>query len=232
MLFNEGYGAHQGEELVRHDVCMEAIRLTALLAEHPAGDVPKVHALLALMLLQASRLPARVDANGDLLLLNEQDRSRWDQKIQRGLYHLEHSAAGEELSEYHLQAGIAACHAVAPDYEATDWKRILDYYDELVAMNHSPVVALNRTVALVMIEGPAAGIQALDKIKTLPPMKSYYLLHSTYAEFYMQLGEHQKALQCYRPALELVGTEPERRFLLRKIKECENFNVLRTLGNA
>ncbi len=233
LLFNEGYGAHQGEELVRHDVCMEAIRLTALLAEHSAGDAPKVHALLALMLLQASRLPARVDANGDLLLLNEQDRSLWDKKmIHRGFHHLEKSAAGEELSEYHVQAGIAACHAAAADYASTDWKRILDYYDELVAMNHSPVAALNRAVALAMIEGPEAGIQALDKIKTLPPMKSYYLLPSTYAEFYKQIGQCQKALQYYRQALELVGTEPERRFLLRKIKECENFNVLRTSESA
>lgn len=222
LVFNEGYGAHQGEDLIRHDLCAEAIRLATLLTEHPASDTPRVHALLALMLFQASRLPARVDANGDLLLLNEQDRTLWDQNmIHLGLHHLEKSAAGEELSEYHLQAGIAAVHAVAPNYETTDWPRILSYYDELVAMNHSPVMALNRAVALAMVEGPAAGIAALDKIKSLPPMKSYYLLPSTYGEFFLQIGDCEKAREYYQQALELVGTEPERRFLLRRVRECE-----------
>ncbi len=221
LLFNEGYGAHHGEDLVRHDLCAEAIRLAELLAEYPAADIPKVHALLALMLFQASRLPARVDANGDLLLLNEQDRTLWNKNvIHLGLQHLEKSAAGDELSEFHLQAGIAAAHAIALNYENTDWPRILSYYDDLVAMNHSPVAALNRAVALAMVEGPEAGIAALDKIKSLPPMKSYYLLPSTYGEFYLQMGDCGKALEYYQHALELVGTEPERRFLLKKMKEC------------
>ena len=220
LLFNEGYGAHHGEDLVRHDLCSEAIRLAGLLVEHRAGDGPKVYALLALMLLQASRLPARVDASGDLLLLNEQDRTLWDQNlIHLGLQRLEKAAAGEELSEFHLQAGIAAAHAVASNYEATDWPRILAHYDDLVALNHSPVVALNRAVALAMVGGPQAGIAALDKIKALPPLKSYYLLPATYAEFYSQMGDRQEALEYYQQALELVGTEPERRFLLRKVRE-------------
>ena len=122
LLFNEGYSAHQGEDLVRHELCGEAIRLTSLLARHPAGDRPAVHALLALMLLQAARLPARTDAAGDLLLLAEQDRGRWDRRmIAAGLGELARAATGAELTEYHLQAGIAACHATAPAYEATDW---------------------------------------------------------------------------------------------------------------
>jgi RNA polymerase sigma-70 factor (ECF subfamily) len=222
LLFNEGYNAHEGENLVRHELCAEAIRLTSLLVAHPVGDRPRVHALLALMLLQASRLPARVDAAGNLLLLAEQNRALWDRElIQRGLYHLEQAARGEDLSAYHLQAGIAACHAVAPNYAATDWKNILGYYDGLMEINHSPVVALNRAVALAMIEGPAAGIKELERIGKLPQMQSYYLFPATLADFYRQTGAPEKAVAYYQQALTLAGTEPERRFLLHKLKECE-----------
>jgi RNA polymerase sigma-70 factor (ECF subfamily) len=222
LLFNEGYNAHEGENLVRHELCAEAIRLTALLVEHPVGDRPRAHALLALMLLQASRLPARVDAEGNLLLLAEQNRALWDRElIQRGLHHLEQSAQGEELSEYHLQAGIAACHVVAPNYTATDWKNILGYYDGLMEINHSPVVALNRAVALAMLEGPRAGIKELERIGKLPQMQSYYLLPATLADFHRQSGKPEKAVAYYQQALTLACTEPERRFLLRKLKACE-----------
>jgi len=221
LLFNEGYNAHEGENLVRHELCAEAIRLTALLVEYPVGDRPRVHALLALMLLQASRLPARVDGEGNLLLLAEQNRAlRNRELIQRGLHHLEQSAAGEELSEYHLQAGIAACHAVAPNYAATDWKNILGYYDGLMEINHSPVVALNRAVALAMIEGPQAGIKELERIGHLPQMQSYYLFAATLADFHLQNGEPEKAAAYYQQALTLACTEPERRFLHRKLKAC------------
>src|SRR2546428_298155 len=137
LLFNEGYKASQGEELVRKDLCDEAIRLTTLLVEHPTGNHPKTHALLSLMLLSGARLSARVDAEGNLLLLAEQDRSRWDRAmIQRGLAHLNRSAAGDEISEFHLQAGIAYCHCTAASYETTDWPRILTLYDILVETNN------------------------------------------------------------------------------------------------
>lgn len=221
LLFNEGYNAHEGENLVRHELCAEAIRLTSLLAEHPAGDKPRVHALLALMLLQASRLPARVDAAGNLLLLAEQNRALWDRAVmQRGFHHLERAAIGEELSEYHLQAGIAASHAVAPNHQATDWKTILGYYDALLEIKRSPVVALNRAVALAMIEGPLAGIKELERLASLPQMQSYYLFPATLAEFHLQNGVPEKAGSYYEQALALAGTEPERRFLVRKLKEC------------
>lgn len=226
LLFNEGYGAHQGEELIRADLCMEAIRLTSTLVEHPNGNLPKVHALLAMMLLQAARLPARTDGRGELLLLKEQERTLWDKKvIQLGLQHLEKSACGDVLSEYHLQAGVAACHAIALSYEATDWPRILSYYDDLAKLNHSPVVALNRAVALSMVEGPRAAIESLEKLDTLPPMKSYYLFPATCAEFYMLLNDIENASRCYQKALELVGTEPERRFLLKKLEQCHRENI-------
>ena len=222
LLFNEGYNAHAGENLVRQDLCAEAMRLTTLLADHPAGNKPKAHAMLALMLFQASRLPARVDGDGNLLLLAEQNRSLWDRElIHLGLYHLELSAAGEELSEYHLQSGIAMLHAVAPSYEATDWPRILTYYDDLMALNRSPVVALNRAVAMAMCRGAEAGIKELESIRPLPEMQSYYLFPATFADFYWQLGKPKKAAEHYQQALTLVGTKPERRFLLRKLERCK-----------
>jgi RNA polymerase sigma-70 factor (ECF subfamily) len=221
LLFNEGYNAHEGENLVRQDLCAEAIRLTSLLVEHPLGDKPKVHAMLALMLLQASRLPARVDVEGNLLLLAEQDRPRWDGNlIQLGFHHLDKAAQGDELTEYHLQAGIAACHAIAPSYAATNWQQILSYYDELISLTRSPIVALNRAVALAMLNGVDAGIKELENLSNLPAMQSYYLLPATLADFYLQTGERQKAAEYYHQALALASTEPERRFLLRKLKEC------------
>src|SRR3989440_10314733 len=165
LLFNEGYKASRGDELIRQDLCDEAIRLTTLLVEHPTGNCPKTHALLSLMLLSGARLSARVDAEGNLLLLAEQDRSRWDKAmIQRGLAHLNRSAAGEEISEFHLQAGIACCHCTAASYEATDWQRILTLYDILVETNSSPVVALNRAVAISRVRGAEAGLRAVELI--------------------------------------------------------------------
>src|SRR5437867_2720970 len=141
LLFNEGYKASSGDKLVREEICNEAIRLTGLLAEHPAGNQAKTHALLALMLLNVARTPAREDNQGNLLRLEEQDRKLWDQTmITRGMSHLRESAAGGEASEYHLQAGIAACHATAVDYEATPWARILALYDRLMEFDDSPVV--------------------------------------------------------------------------------------------
>ncbi len=221
LLFNEGYNSHGGENLICDELCAEAIRLAMLLAEHPVGDVPIVHALLALMMLQASRLPARIDAQGRLLLLAEQDRSLWDRDlISRGLYHLERSGAGNELTIYHLQAGIAAFHATAASYESTDWKNILSFYDTLSTLDRSPVVALNRAVALAMIDGPKAGIDAAKKIKDDPSLQSYYLLHATFGELYMQLGDQQAAGNYYMTALRLAGTEPERRFLIDKLQAC------------
>jgi RNA polymerase sigma-70 factor (ECF subfamily) len=230
LLFNEGYSAHAGENLVRHDLCAEAIRLTSLLADHPAGDQPAVHALLALMLLQAARLPGRTNAAGDLLLLEEQDRALWDRAlIGRGLQELERSAHGDELTEYHLQAGIAACHAIAPSYAATDWPRILADYDELTALSTSPVAMLNRAVALAMVVGPRAGLDALCRIGELPGMASYHLFHATHAELLRRTGDAASALQSYQRALDHVSTEPERRFLMRKIAECQESVTCRSV---
>jgi RNA polymerase sigma factor (sigma-70 family) len=221
LLFNEGYSASRGDDLIRHELCAEAIRLTTILACHPAADLPPVHALLALMLLQASRLPARTDAGGALLLLEEQRRDLWDRSlIERGLAELLRSAAGDDLSIYHLQAGIAACHAVAPSYDATDWPRILANYDSLADISPSPVVALNRAVALSMVHGPAAGLAELMRVQELPAMASYHLFHATLGAILQRMDNPEAAVRHYRDALALTENGAERRFLARKLAEC------------
>ncbi len=165
LLFNEGYKASSGDSLIKEDLCHEAIRLSSLLAEHPVGNQPRTHALVALMLLNAARLPARTDSEGNILRLDEQDRSTWNQPmIARGMQHLSMSAAGNALTSYHLQAAIAACHCAAADYESTDWRKILSLYDRLLELDNSPVIALNRAVAVANVHGPQAGIDAVAEI--------------------------------------------------------------------
>jgi len=221
LLFNEGYKASSGENLVREELCNEAIRLTGLLAQHPMGNQPKTHALLALMLLNAARIPTRVDSEGNLLRLKEQDRIRWDQAtIARGMFHLAQSAAGDELSEYHLQAGIAACHCAAKDYESTDWQQILSLYDRLIEFDQSPVVALNRAVAIANIHGPRAGLQTVEGIRGLDKLSSYYLLYAVLGEFEMRTGKLQSAAEQFRRSFELAETKSERAFLLKRLQRC------------
>jgi RNA polymerase sigma-70 factor (ECF subfamily) len=218
LLFNEGYAAHRGENLVRAELCEEAIRLCGLLIRHPATDAPKSHALLALMLLQAARLPARLDASGRLLTLAEQDRDLWDRSmLHRGFLHLDRAAAGSKLSEYHLQAGIAACHAAAPSYEATDWARILMLYNRLWELNSSPVVALNRAVAFSKLHGPEAAIRELERVSEDSALGDYYLLPATMGELWSEAGETERAASYFRRALDCPCSEPERRFLLKKL---------------
>jgi predicted RNA polymerase sigma factor len=182
---------------------------------------PKVHALLALMLLQGSWLGARLDPEGRLLRLAEQDRARWDHEaIGAGLYQLELAAAGDELTEYHLQAGIAACHAVAQSEAATAWSTILMYYDALIALNPSPIVALNRAVARAMVGGPQTGRAALEAIQDQSQLQGYYLLPASFAELYQRLGDSARAADYYRAALKLTSNAAERRFLQAQLLQC------------
>jgi RNA polymerase sigma factor (sigma-70 family) len=221
LLFNEGYKASSGENLVRDELCEEAIRLAQLLVAHPAGNQPKTHALLALMLLNAARNPTRLDSEGNLLRLKEQDRTRWDKSmIARGMFHFAQSAAGDELSEYHLQAGIAACHCAAKDYKSTDWQKILLLYDRLIEFDQSPVVALNRAVAIANVHGPKAGVQAVRRVRDLKKLTSYYLLYAVLGEFEMQLGNLQVAAEQFRKSFELAETKSERAFLLKRLQRC------------
>lgn len=190
LIFNEGHGAHSGPTLTRHDLCAEAIRLCSYLAHAPIGDRPEVHALLGLFLLQASRLPARTDSADELLTLAAQDRDRWDRRmIVAGLRTLRHAAAGDQLTTYHLQAEIAACHALAPTYEATDWRRILAAYDTLARLDRSPIILLNRAVAIAEIAGAREALEEVERLLTDKALARYPLAHATRAAFLRRLDQ-------------------------------------------
>jgi RNA polymerase sigma-70 factor (ECF subfamily) len=220
LIFNEGYAAHEGEDLIRRDLCDEALRLCLLVASSSIAT-PVVHALAALMALQAARLPARVDESGDLVLLEFQDRSRWDQRlIALGFRHFDECIAGDEVSEYHVQAAIAATHARATDPHSVDWALILEMYDELVALNPSPIVRLNRAVAVAKVQGAAAGLAELDALRGDPKLASYYLYVAVRGHLLLDLGRKDEAAACYRAALELPCSAPEQRFLQRKLESC------------
>lgn len=222
LLFNEGYKASNGDKLVREDICEEAIRLATLLAAHPAGNRSKTHALLALMLLSAARTPSRLDAEGNLLTLKEQNRADWDESmIAKGMMHLAQSASGNEISEYHLAAGIAACHCTARDYAATDWRQILGLYNRLMEFDRSPVVALNRAVALAEVEGAQAGVDAVRRIQESGGLESYYLLYAVLGEFELRLNRPGVASGHFQRALELAEVKSEQALLLKRVRECE-----------
>ena len=218
LMFNEGYSVTAGTDLTRTDLCTEAIRLANLLVSSAAGNQPKSHALLALFYFQASRLNSRTDEGGNLFLLAEQDRSTWDQSmISHALFHLDLASTAEELSRYHLEAGIASCHSVARSFESTDWETIIDFYDSLLEMDPSPVVHLNRAVAVMLLHGPEEGLRALDSIQDDASLKDYYLLPAVLAEMHTRLGDTDKAKEFYRNTLQLVKTDPERRFIQKKL---------------
>ncbi|MBS0660123.1 MAG: sigma-70 family RNA polymerase sigma factor [Verrucomicrobia bacterium] len=222
LLFNEGYKASAGERLLREELCQEAIRLTALLTQHPAGRTPRAEALLALMLLTAARFPSRLAEDGALLRLDDQDRSKWNQAlIARGLQHLAASATGPELSEYHLLAGIAALHCTATDYASTDWARILAHYDELLRRRPSPIVALNRAVVVAQLRGPRAGLAEIERLPQREKVESHYLLHAVVGELQLRLEDRRAAAASLRRALELAQVEPEAQFLGRLLERAE-----------
>ena len=218
LIFNEGYAAHTGDALVRDDLCSEAIRLGGMLAGLMPGE-PEVLGLLALMELQASRFAARITASGDLVLLADQDRSRWDRgRIERGLACLD--VLREPAGRYQLQAMIAACHARAASWEATDWTRIVSLYDRVLEATPSPVVALNRAAAIGMARGPEAGLVALDALDA-DSLKGYHFLPSARGDFLRRLWRWTEAAACYREALGAVENASERRFLAGRLEECE-----------
>jgi RNA polymerase sigma-70 factor, ECF subfamily len=211
-LFNEGYAAHEGDALIREDLCGEALRLGRLVATSSLNQ-PRVDALVALMALQAARLPARVDALGDLVLLYDQDRSLWDQRLlAMGFHHFDRSMAGE-VTAYHVEAAIAATHARGPD-----WPVVLELYDDLLAVNPSPVVALNRAVAVAKVHGAAAGLEAAPESAKL---KSYYLYLAVRGHLLAEVGRKDEAAEAFRSALECPCSEPERRFLAAKLAAVE-----------
>jgi RNA polymerase sigma-70 factor, ECF subfamily len=220
LVFNEGYLASSGEALVRRSLTAEAIRLGRLLAEL----LPEAEAvgLLALMLLHEARHAARSSPSGELVLLGEQDRSLWDRaQISEAILLVEAALASRRFGGYTLQAAIAAVHAEAPDAEATDWAQIVGLYDALLRADPSPVVELNRAVALAMRDGPAAGLAQVDAILGRGELADYHLAHSARADLCRRLGDRSEARKSYRKALELARQASERRFLERRLAELE-----------
>ncbi len=223
LLFNEGYKASSGELLVREELCREAIRLALVLVSHPLCDTPRAHALLALMLLNSARFPARLGDDGALLRLEDQDRSLWRQPlIERGLTHLGKAARGDTLSAYHLQAGIAALHCAAPDSASTDWPAIVRHYDALLALAPSPIVALNRAVAIAHASGPQAGLDAIEAIPDKRHLESRHLLHAVKGELHWRTGDTRAAAAAFRQALRFASLPPERDHLSRLLQRAEN----------
>jgi RNA polymerase sigma-70 factor (ECF subfamily) len=222
LLFNEGYHGASAERAVRAELCREAMRLATLLLEHPFGSTPATYALCALMWLGAARLPARVDGSGNLIALPDQDRSRWDPAlIGEGMKFLELSASGSTLTEYHLEAAIAAIHASAARMEETDWAAIVSLYDRLIALRPSPVVALNRAIAVAQNEGPERGLEEIRSIGDRDRLAAYPFHAAALGELELRRGRPERAREHFRQALALARNPMERRFLDRRLGACE-----------
>jgi RNA polymerase sigma-70 factor (ECF subfamily) len=218
LLYNEGYSASSGESLTRADLSMEAIRLGRLLKE--LLPRPEVLGLLALMLLQESRRTARTSPSGDLVLLADQDRGQWNREyIKEGSALVPQALRSRQAGPYTLQAAIAAAHAQAPGSAATDWRRIVGFYDLLVRIAPSPIIRLNRAVAIAMRDGPPAGLALIDQILDEGDLANYHLAHSARADLCRRMGRVEEARASYLAALALARQDPERRFLQRRLDE-------------
>lgn len=213
LMFNEGSSAHSGEDLIRRDLVTEALRVGNELAAHPLTAQPRTFALLALLHLQAARIPARVDGGGDLLLLDAQDRSLWDRElIARGIGYLVRAASGDDVTRFHIEAAIAAAHAAAPSFEQTDWRQILGLYDDLLWLAPSPVVVLNRAIAVAMLEGPEAGLREIEHLA----MPDYLPYHAAIGELASRAGDRARAETHFRRAAALAATPAQRRHFERR----------------
>ena len=222
LLFNEGYHGASPEFAVRDELCHEAMRLAAALLEHPLGATPTAYALAALMSLNAARLPARIDASGTLNSLFDQDRSLWNQaRMVEGLRLLELSASGPQLTEYHVEAAIASVHASAKSAEATKWGDIVRLYDTLMTIRPSPVVALNRAIAVGQHEGPERGLEEIRAIVGSDRLVAYPFYSAALGEFELRSGKSEKAREHFQAALILARNPMERRFLKQRIGACE-----------
>src|SRR5579863_4471325 len=222
LLFNEGYHGANAEFAVRGELCREAMRLTAVLLDHPLCATPTTYALAALMCLNAARLPARIDASGDLRSLFNQDRSAWDQQlIGEGMSFLDLSAKGSEASEYHLEAAIASVHATARGIEDTDWWKIVSLYDSLMMIRPSPIVALNRAIGIAQRDGPDRGIEEIGAITDADRLTSYPFYWAALGEFELRRKQWKPAQSHFRSALTLARNEAERHFFTERLLASE-----------
>jgi RNA polymerase sigma-70 factor (ECF subfamily) len=219
LLFNEGYHGASAEATVRKELCREAIRLAALLLDRSLSATPAAYALTALMCLDAARLPARVSGSGNLTSLFDQDRAQWDgQLLGEGMKLLELSARGSQLTEYHLEAGIAAVHGLARSTEETDWNEIVSLYDKLMTIRPSPVVALNRAIAMAQRDGPEAGLKEIGAIASRERLAAYPFYYAALGEFELRAGRNQMVHQHFQRALARNPTE--RTFLEQRVEAC------------
>jgi RNA polymerase sigma factor (sigma-70 family) len=221
LLFNEGYSASEGETAIRADLCEEAARLCHLLCCHPRCSTPPTHALMALMLFHAARLDARLDQRGAILLMEDQDRGQWDHRlIRRAQEFLDQSAEGTVISAFHLEAAIACHHCTAKSYAETDWPAILRLYDALLTIHRSPVYLLNRAIVVAQIEGPHAGILALDEAGQDPALRHYHLFDATLGEFYRRAGDPARARQHLEAARQKTRSPFDRELIDRRLALC------------
>jgi RNA polymerase sigma-70 factor (ECF subfamily) len=222
LLFNEGYHGASAEAAVRVDLCREAIRLTMLLLESPQTASPETQALAALMHLHAAKLPARLDSQGDLNPLLQQDRSQWDTElVEQGLALLDRSAEGPVVSAFHIEAAIAAVHATARSVDETNWNEIVELYDRLMAIAPSPVVALNRAIAIGQRDGPEQGIEALRTIADSDRLHGYPFYQAAFGEFELRRGNTDAARGYFSAAVGLARNDAERRFLEKRVRQVD-----------
>lgn len=218
LLYNEGYNSSKGESTINREFCFEAMRLTHVLAENEGCNLPELHALLALMYFHMSRFETRLGDNLEIKTLDKQNRAQWNREfIDTGLKHLEIANAGHDLSSYHLEAGIAACHCLAKDYASTDWNAILSLYDLLVQMEVNPIINLNRVVAYSKVHGPVSALQELAHLEGQKALNNYYLFYAIKGELLAEAGHPAQALELLYIALKLTVNKAERKHLKRKI---------------
>jgi RNA polymerase sigma-70 factor (ECF subfamily) len=222
LLFNEGYSASDGDTAIRVDLCEEAARLCHLLCSQPRFSTPPTHALLSLMLFHAARLDARLDQRGSILLMEEQDRDRWDHRlIERAQEFLARSAEGTVISAFHLEAAIACHHCTAKSYAETNWPAILRLYDALLTIHRSPVYLLNRAIVVAQLDGPHTGIRALEELADDPALRRYHLFDATLGELYRRAGNPVRARQHLQSAREKTQSPFDREIIDRRLAQCE-----------
>jgi RNA polymerase sigma factor (sigma-70 family) len=223
LLFNEGYHGSNPQDAVREDLCVEALRLGLLLASHPAGATPATYALVSLMCFHASRVGARLDDTGSLVLLGDQDRSRWNRAlIAEGFRALGSAGQGDDISPYHLEAGIAAKHAAAPSLVETDWIGIVNLYDMLMRIRPSPIVALNRAIAIGQVDGPVAALNHLRPPADEPRLQRYPFFAAAQGQMYLRSGARKQAAIQFRRAVALARNPAEANLLRAQLRLCED----------